>query len=152
MLSLWSTVDLGVMSMKGWCASPKLQHCWNLTIRLFIVISSPPVGGVLPLNRDAVGVFYSPSWLGQLMEEEKHINTILFVQFLRMWKLVKMNNGLNVPINFFVLVEKSDSTRIFEKSLALRTRERLFLIPVNERKIIEKHVLHLLLLGFTVPM
>ena len=45
--------------------SPKLQHCLNLTIRLFSVISRTLVrGGVLPLCRGAVSVFYSPSWLG----------------------------------------------------------------------------------------
>ena len=41
----------------------KLQHYWSLTIRLFSVISRTLVGGVLPLCRDSVGVFYSPSWL-----------------------------------------------------------------------------------------
>ena len=44
--------------------SPKLQHCWNLSNRLFSVISRTLVGGgVLPLSREAVGVFYSPSRL-----------------------------------------------------------------------------------------
>ena len=45
-------------------SSPKLQHCWNLTIRLFSVISGHSLGGVLPLCRGAVSVFYSPSRLG----------------------------------------------------------------------------------------
>ena len=40
--------------------SPKLQHHWNLTIRLFSVIYRTLMGG-LPLSRGAVGVFYSPS-------------------------------------------------------------------------------------------
>ena len=39
---------------RGTSISPKLQHYWNLTIRLFSVRS-----------RDAVGVFYSPSRLDQ---------------------------------------------------------------------------------------
>ena len=39
---------------------PKYQYYWNLTIRLFSVISRTLVGGILPLCRDAVGVFYSP--------------------------------------------------------------------------------------------
>ena len=50
---------------RGTPHSPKLQHCWNLTIRLFNVISRTLVVGVLPLCREAVGVFYSPSWLGK---------------------------------------------------------------------------------------
>ena len=46
--------------------SPKLQHYWNLTIRLFSVISGLSlVGGFLPLCRGAVSVFYSPSQLGK---------------------------------------------------------------------------------------
>ena len=43
--------------------SSKLQHYWNLTIRLFSVISRTLVAGVLPFCREAVGVFYSPSQL-----------------------------------------------------------------------------------------
>ena len=62
-------VDLGAMAMKGCSAFPKLQHHWNLTIRLFSCLVSYPGhswGGVLPLWREAVGIFYSPSWLGKL--------------------------------------------------------------------------------------
>ena len=45
--------------------SPKLQHYWNLTIRLFSVIYRILVGVVLPLCRDVVRVFYSVSRLGK---------------------------------------------------------------------------------------
>ena len=38
----------------------KLQHYWNLTIRLFSVISRTLVRVVLPISREAAGVFYSP--------------------------------------------------------------------------------------------
>ena len=42
-----------------------LQHYWSLTIRLFSVICGIfSGGGFLPLYREAVGVFYSPSRLG----------------------------------------------------------------------------------------
>ena len=37
------------------------QHCWNLTIRLFSVISRTLVGRRVTLCRGAVSVFYSPS-------------------------------------------------------------------------------------------
>ena len=60
-------VDLGAMAIKGYSTpySPRPQHCWNLTIRLFSVISRTLVGrGVLPLCRGAVSVFYSPNRLG----------------------------------------------------------------------------------------
>ena len=36
-LAFWPRVDLGVMAMNGY--SPKPQHYWNLTIKLFNVIS-----------------------------------------------------------------------------------------------------------------
>ena len=44
----------------------------SLAIRWFNFISRALVGGVLPLCRDAVGVFYSPSWLGweEMVEED----------------------------------------------------------------------------------
>ena len=38
----------------------KLQHYWNLTIRLFSVICRTLIGGILPLCREAVSVFSSP--------------------------------------------------------------------------------------------
>ena len=62
MLPLQARVDLH---------SPKLQHYWNLTIRLFSVIYSGHSGGegVLPLCREAVGIFYSPNRLGDFILE-----------------------------------------------------------------------------------
>ena len=50
---------------RGTPHSPKLQHYWSLIIRLFSAISRTLVRGVLPLCRDAVGVFCSPSWLAK---------------------------------------------------------------------------------------
>ena len=47
----------------GTSHSPNLQS-WSLAIRLFNVLSHPLVGGVLPLCRYEVGMFYSPSQLG----------------------------------------------------------------------------------------
>ena len=67
MLPLRARVDLGGMVMKGYSALPKRQHYWNLAIRLLTVISRILVGGGggdLPYCREAVGVFYSPSKLG----------------------------------------------------------------------------------------
>ena len=64
---LQAKVDLGVMAMKGYPASPKLLHYWNLTIRLFNVISRTLIEGkVLPLCREVVGIFYSLSQLGNM--------------------------------------------------------------------------------------
>ena len=50
---------------RGTPHSPKIQYYWNLTIKLFRVITRTFVGRrVLSLFRDAAGVFYSPSRLG----------------------------------------------------------------------------------------
>ena len=76
-LPLWASTDLRAMTMKGYSAFPKLQHCWNLTIRLFSVISRTLVEGVLPLCREAFGVFYSHrriSW--KFMKEAQQIPKI----------------------------------------------------------------------------
>ena len=52
---------------RGTLHSPNLQYYWRLTIRLFSVIYRTLVGvgwRVLSLCSDAVGVFYSPCWMG----------------------------------------------------------------------------------------
>ena len=53
----------------------KLQHCWNLTIRLFSVISTTLIGGILtPLQRCS-RCFLQPQLTGQSL----YINIILNV-------------------------------------------------------------------------
>ena len=49
----------GSIYNRGAPYSPKLQHHWNHTIRLFSIISRTFVMRVLPPCRDAVGVFFS---------------------------------------------------------------------------------------------
>ena len=49
---------------RGTPRSQKLQD-WSLTLGLFNIITRTLIGRVLPLCKDAVGVFCSPSWLGQ---------------------------------------------------------------------------------------
>ena len=66
-LPLWFMMDLGAMAMKGYSAFPiapvllephyQIVHCHIRTL----------VGEVLPLFREAVGVFYSPSQLADLL-------------------------------------------------------------------------------------
>ncbi len=75
MLPPRARVDLGAMAIRGTLHSPKLQNYWNLTIRLFSVISRTLVGGVLPLCREAVGVFYSPSRLGNIWDKGSSLIT-----------------------------------------------------------------------------
>ena len=57
---------------RGTPHSPKPQHYWNLTIRLFSVISRTRVGEILPRCREVVSVFYSPSQLGN--QRKDHID------------------------------------------------------------------------------
>ena len=61
--------DQGSMAMKGYSAFPKPQRQWNLTIRLFSVITKTLVREILPLCRGAVNVFYSLNQLGKLRFE-----------------------------------------------------------------------------------
>ena len=59
-------VELGAMAIKGYSTFPKLQHCWNLTIRLFSVISRTLDGRVLtPLQRSSRCIL-QPQPTGQL--------------------------------------------------------------------------------------
>ena len=69
MLPLRARVNLDAMQRRDPPHFPKLQHHWSLRIRLFIVITRILVEGVLPLCREAVGVFYSPNRLGQAYRE-----------------------------------------------------------------------------------
>ena len=61
-LPLWARVDLGAMAMKGYSTFPKapalVEPCHQK-----IDVTSMTLGGILPLCRDAVSVFYSTSQL-----------------------------------------------------------------------------------------
>ena len=59
-------MKLGTMAINEYSASPKLKCYWNLTSRLFSVISRTLVGGVLPLYRDAIGVYCSPKYKSEI--------------------------------------------------------------------------------------
>ena len=61
-LPLWTRVDPRTMAIKGYSASPKLQHYWRLTIRLFSVISRTPIGGrggLTPLQKCSLLILQS---------------------------------------------------------------------------------------------
>ena len=65
-LLLRARVGQGVMAMKGYTYTPKIQHYWSLTIRLSVIIRTlVGVGGwwFLPLCSDAVSIFYIPNRL-----------------------------------------------------------------------------------------
>ena len=55
----WSDDNEGVLY-----SSPKFQHYWGVTVR-FLMSQSGLTGGVLPLCRIVVGVFFCRRHLGQ---------------------------------------------------------------------------------------
>ena len=62
----FQTIHFCISTWKSVPYSSKFQHHWNLTFRLFSVISGTLIGGgVLLLCKGSVGVFYSPSRLGK---------------------------------------------------------------------------------------
>ena len=61
-VTLPGRVDLGAMAMKGYSAFPKAPALLKPYHQIFRVMSRIFVRGVVPLCKDAVGVFYS--WLG----------------------------------------------------------------------------------------
>ena len=84
MLTFWAIVDLGTMALRGCPHSPKSQHHWDLTIRLFSVILRTLIVGVLPLCRGEVGVFYIIIWYGSKVRER--CSALLFISMLYLLK------------------------------------------------------------------
>ena len=76
----WLEWTLERWQCSGTLYSPNLQHYWSLTIGLLTVISRTLVGGVLPLCREVVSVFYSPSRLGNIYSRSSSIYIIIHGQ------------------------------------------------------------------------
>ena len=73
------------------------QHYWSLTIGLFWVISRTLIGGVLPLESNAIIVFCRPSRVGQMMVRDGAIPIFQsFVQF----NLILVMANFNVFFRF----------------------------------------------------
>ena len=90
MVPLQVRVGLRIMAINGCSHFPKLQHYWSLTIRLLSVISRTLVRKVLPLCWDAVGVFCSSSWLGQVFGvvtwSYNHLRRVIIWSHIDMYK------------------------------------------------------------------
>ena len=128
---------------RGTPHSPKLQHCWNLTIRLFSVISRRLVrGGGLPLCRGAVSVFYSPSWLGNLetdfcfsatyIEKADPYNIDYVFYFFTDWnliflkeiKLILLSSSISSNYSFvWVIFYKRKNVNIFSFTIMYLTQD-----------------------------
>ena len=68
---------------RGTLLSPIFQHFWSLNFWLFSVISRVLVEEVLPLCWDAVGVFYSPNWLGWPNDIRRKFLTVVCVNVIK---------------------------------------------------------------------
>ena len=82
----------------GTLHSPKLQHYWSLTMRLFRITSRKLVVGSCPLCREVVSVFYSPSWIGwEVFGKYKLLN---------LWKIpvVVGSTAIDGVLTFYSLV------------------------------------------------
>ena len=74
--------------------SPKLQHYYSFTIRWLSVITKHSLReGVLPLGREAVGVFYSLSRLGTVSP------SVLMCLWAYMCACVRVSLGLDIWVN-----------------------------------------------------
>ena len=91
---------------RGTSHSPKFQHHWNLTIRLFSVTSRTLVGG----GGLTVSVFYSPSRLGKI--------SLGFVEFIYTFNRAKNRLLLLLLLQHNVDCEMS-STDTIHNSLSL---------------------------------
>ena len=79
MQPLRTRVDLGAMAMKGYSVFPKAPALLEPHHQIvYCHIQDTRWGVVLPLCREAVGVFYSPSRLGKISVEEKSTYASVF--------------------------------------------------------------------------
>ena len=96
---------------RGTPHSLKLQRYWNLTMRLFSVISGTPIGGVLPLCSGAVGVFYSRGDFIHLAEDWQHnfLYRCLRPQFFF--------TAESIHVAFFIYVpsQRDDTARLYKR-------------------------------------
>ncbi len=77
MLPLRARVDLGAMAMKGHSEFPKAPALLELHHQIvYCHIQDTPGGGVLPLCRCAVSVFYSPSRLDKAVNVSLQASTL----------------------------------------------------------------------------
>ena len=90
---------------KGTLHSPKFNHYWRLTIRLFNIISRHQFGGIIFICKDAVDLFYSPSRLNSGRERETH------------WK-----QGINGKNRGKIILGLEDYTKNREERLSTVTR------------------------------
>ena len=114
MLPLRARVDLGAMAMRGTPHAPKLQHCWNLTIRLFSVISRTLVScwGLTLLQRCSQCILHPQptgqstwywTWCPELLVNTNHYANIviLLVFILHRTKIMKLVLLKDVRLVFF---------------------------------------------------
>ena len=98
---------------RGTRHSPKLQHCWNLTIRLFSVISRTLVsgGGLTPLQRSSQYIL-QPQSTGQtptLVQSRPGSNgTVLFI-FSELGPRYLMQSKTQTPLQKIYILNFNNS-------------------------------------------
>ena len=143
MLPRRARVDLGAMAMKGYSTFPKApQHCWNLTIRLFSVISRTLVrGGLTPLQRCSQCIL-QPQLTGELWYKvpiliNVSFHKVIFIQNMKPTLLGTPSWFFSVPLNslylhtFIIFTNPSaqagyDTRSIFKWSLTYLNSEFSF--------------------------
>ena len=116
MLPLRARVDLETEQWRGILHSPKLQHYWSLTIRLFSDINRTLVGVYYPLCRDTVGVFCSTSRLGKVQE---------------CYELYWTNYGSNIPRNSSCTATSLPSLKSINKTNKKQGRTHKWRSPID---------------------
>ena len=86
----------------------------DIAIRLFNVISRTFVGGVLPLCRDAVGVFYSPGQIDRICIQWKYLIPYNYMQI----SCIKSEYLL-----LYNCVQTNDNHRLIKKSVIKRKKK-----------------------------
>ena len=94
--------------------SQKLPHYWNLTIRLFSVISRTLVGyGSYPSAEVRVGIFYSLSWLGNFDRAKEMLITepeLYVLDFNKSFELVV--DASDIGIRAIMLLQRDNQERL----------------------------------------
>ena len=83
--------------------SNSFEHDWSFAIRWFNIISGTLIWGVLPCYRDAIGVFYSLSWVGSYFKF-----SVLFDNYIGLYQVLP----LQAKINLGAIVMNEYSTKL----------------------------------------
>ena len=111
-LPLWARVDLGAVTIKGYSAFPKDPALLEPRHQIVQCHIQDTRWGFLPLCRGAVGVFYSPSRLGNTMfrkkkpaQDKKDVLAQIFLWHVNSSRIILCQevNYINLCINIYLV-------------------------------------------------